>query len=299
MKLQNLIDIIKVLEKHGSEHVKASVLAESIGVSERQVRRYIGEIKEVFGNHIVSSKDGYILRENPLESLLHWDYDADVAYGAFFATPFADVVKMKKADTISLASVIEMRSRVKKSVLKDLLIALRQGRALKIRHDSKGDIKTHIIYPLKMFFDHGLVYTVCYDEAYEHLIDVQANKIISSKTLNNKLNNAEKREYLEYINKAWGNMVATYPNETRIFDVEFNVNEVIEPFFRGSPLHPSQTINTEVYPHRVKLPVHNLLEFSRFSLRFGKNIKILSPPELISHTKRYLAEMLDYYQSDE
>jgi predicted DNA-binding transcriptional regulator YafY len=146
-----------------------------------------------------------------------------------------------------------------------------------------------------LFLDPIETYLVAWDKNLERLLTFGISKIASIEAGDN----TEQNTYIVdkcrmYIGSAWGKMIR---NEAiGISTVSFDTDPYVSQYFASRQLHWKQiTLKRPDGGLHIELPVHNPLEIVRFLLRFGKGVTIKGNEEVLSEMKRFLGEMIEFY----
>ena len=296
LKLSGVLKFIDILSEYRWMSVDA--IARELEVGRRTVLRYANEIEEAFAPYpfLERGHEGYRLcRHDFVEHLQRMD--DFVGLSAAMSGPLSSLLPMPTAGSEKIQAIVgenlERQKALAPKRARLLIEAMREGRILAVTYDSGHGSEERRITPIKMFFDYGICYLVCHDQAHGHLILLALDKMRDEHKTNELLEPAALRELRAYTNSAWGKMIRHDSKQTT--DVVFDVSPAVAPYFTTSPLHASQKSVTLENGMRITICVHNETEIVRFLLRFGEAVKIIEPKSTIELTLQFLKTMQDHY----
>ena len=270
-----------------------------LGVARRTVCRYVQSLEDAFYPYLQvdSSKDGYkISKSEIIETLVNTgDYEGISVIAASPLNSIMDKSPVIPGDMASnINTILDLHKTARPEILKPLFDDLRKGSLSIIQYHSKNGVKTHHCFPVKLFADYYALYTICFDKDHGHLITLAVNRMENVQSAGEKLAPVLLAEFRNYISSAWGKMIRH--DLKKVSSAEFLLSNSYLPFFLKSPLHETQTIRQESERFYVTLKIHNPIEFVRWSMRFGTDLKILGPKEVLSELRNYLTEMRYHYE---
>lgn len=299
MKLENMIHIIQHLNHH--LWVPKKELALNLNIHERTLLRHIEEIRQAFSPYeiIESSRKGYKLADhNDFFEIMKRQEDYE-NMAAVLSTPLRSVIHTKKEYPSvfmeRINNIIDVRQAAPGDILQVLFIAMKENRYLKMEYKSHQEVKEHHCVPLKLYLDNAMLYLNVYDDDYGHMITMSLSRIQSVTLAPSGISTEEASNLRKYLNSAWGKMLRH--DQKAITQVTFEVDDITLVFFEKLPMHSSQTITHPHGTHVVTLNIHHPTEFTRYCLRFGPGVRIISPEEVLLEMKNYLHEMQTFYEA--
>lgn len=294
-KFEKMLRIFELLD---SQHwTKATDLARALNVDERTVFRYTRDIMNAFPDFPVleSGREGYRLVRNEMLSYLRSSDDL-IAVSALETSPFGKLARARKKTPQELyrkvMDRIEARAMIPEGLLKLLFQGLMEGRQQEIIYIANGK-ETRLSGCLLRLVSRDFVpYVLFLDQADWKVKTLAVNKIESISPTRDSLPKEQTEQAFHLINSAWGIMI----NDS-IETVTLEVSGNILPYFLKSPLHPSQKVlELENATASISLPVHNIQEFNRFILRFGRSARITKPEKAGKAMMEFLTDMMNWYQ---
>ena len=284
-KFERMMRILSLLSER--EWTSCQKLMDKLHVSRRTILRYIQDINIPFEDAgiglIESSRDGYkLIDTNFLDTLKGVNDYYTIA--AIQSTPFGKTLNtqpvMRNFLIEKIVPRIEISNQLSNEKLEPIFAALTHNAKLDIIYmRSNGTKGNYSILPLKLISNGGIYYLQCYDFGYEQLLNLTVNKIESFETGDPFKETKLIAEKLDYLNSRWGFMA----NDTKkyIADVTFETDRSIAELFNTNPLHSSMKYECVDGKHRFSLAVHNLLEFIRWSFKYGHHLTITGPEWVI------------------
>ncbi len=296
-KFSNFLRIFEILSE--TRWTKAFEIAMELDVSERTIWRYIAQINDGFPDYpvIESSKEGYRLVKNDFLTFLRKREDDSFALEAVLSqSPLGTIISRKSGGQevflSKLAGRLELKTSIPADKLRPIFNALMKSRCLITQYHKNKEINSIEFVPLRLVMEHNIPYLniLDLDDVIIKLIaiDKMEEIRISEKIVDPK----EIEKHRLFLQSAWGIMITE-----NIHNVRFQVISDILPYFKNTSIHSSQKFITVDNPFSViSVDVHNLREFVRFTLRFGRAIKIIDPEEAIEEVHEFLEDMLNYYK---
>jgi predicted DNA-binding transcriptional regulator YafY len=189
-----------------------------------------------------------------------------------------------------IGSKIESGLSIPSDVLKPLLQALLDCRVVKLKYKKRAAMLDLEVVPLRLVSNLGIPYLLVFDLADDKTKTFAVNKILSVSRSHIPAPEKEVDAAIAYVNGAWGIMIGR-----RTAEIVFEVDDDVVAYFEAQSLHPSQRIEKTQRKNLVYIPVHDIMEFVRWSLRFGTHIRIISPDEAIEQAKKYCTDMIKFY----
>lgn len=302
-KLERIFRILATLSEYEWTHARD--IAEMLGVDKRTVFRYIKDINIPFeenGPGLIESSNefGYRLKStNFIDKLKGIDDLQTIA--AIQTSPYAHNLMNRKIVSQDMMERVIPRlnqtNYIDDDTLKHLLDALYKGRILEVEYQKSGsEPKKYKILPLKLVSNGGTNYLnlYCFDEGYERILSFMVSKIvkISLKEVCRDKKLIESK--LDFINSRWGIFV----NEVDgyIDSVKFEVNDSLYQNLIKQPLHSSQEYIYSQGAHIFTLKIHNILEFARWTMKFGYQIRVIESQAVINAIKSEAYQLVEKYE---
>ena len=287
-KFGNLLGILQILRQN--DWTKSSEIAEKLGVDERTVFRYISEVEAAFAplRLIESSRDGY--------RLFHIELLQTHPNPAFPAalTGLGDGTDSENS-LLSLILWIEAKNETPNANFKNIVRALTEQHRLKLEAFVKGDRVEMTAVPLRLMLHHySITLNYIHSETGEYS-SIALNRILSATVIYTMPVTEEQfKEATAVVQSAWGVMVSNTPTK-----LEVQVSQDLMKYLSLHPLHSSQKLISESGGNaEFSIKVHNINEFVRFSMSFGKAMRIIAPKSAMKKARSYLEEMAEHYKSD-
>jgi predicted DNA-binding transcriptional regulator YafY len=295
-KTQKFENLLKIFSLLGAEKtLTAARLSKALEVSERTVFRYIAEINRAFKPLPVvkGGQEGFYLVKTDILDILK-SKDDYLTGAAVLGSSFSAAFRKKPAYPETLKKRVRQRIQafhhIPEPLLSPLLLGLFDEKPVKITYNSGNRTGKVNILPMMIVTATGIPYLIAYDIDKDGMKTYGITKIATAVRADCYVPVKKIDEARKHLESAWGIMTGGETTE-----VIFEAGEDILPYFTASPLHSSQRIERRGGAGRVSLPVHNISEFIRWSLRFGKSIRIIGPEKVREEALRFLREMEEFY----
>ncbi|MBN2836314.1 MAG: WYL domain-containing protein [Candidatus Delongbacteria bacterium] len=301
-KFERMMRILSILSEY--KWKTSGELADTLGVSDRSIKRYIQDINIPFEDIgiglIESSKNGYRLRDtNFLDRLKGIDDQYTIA--AINTSPFGESLNSKPVlNREILAKLLPRLQRpeiIDNPITKALLQALVQNRILSISYTkANGENKNYKIIPLKIVSNDGTQYLQCYclDKGYEKMLTFVISKIDDIKTRDVFSDRKLIVEKLAFIDSRWGTFISDKEDYTG--EVRFIVDESLHEKMQRNLLHSSQEYVMDEGEPVYTLKVHNIQEFARWTMKYSWHLDVIEPQSVIDILKREARDILEKYE---
>lgn len=298
-RIERLFKIIRLLS--GAPHrLSAEQIAQAVGVSSRNVMRDLNEIDMLIDIPLVDrSHDGFTMPDLKLIGLIT-EFDDMQSVSAEKSNQGNPLIKIDRE--VMTSGMVYQLIRLKEikagmsngSHFKKVFSALIQGLFVKITIKSDDEVEEHLCVPIKVYFDQQLLYISVFDDTFDHLILLEANKICSVRQAEKRLDRKKLAMFREYVNSAWGKMIRH--DQMLINQAVFTVDQFIGEYFHRHSLLESQIIQVDS-PGRyiVTMDIHQPVEFVRWILRFGDNVTVRGDEDVLREMHGYLAVMMKKY----
>lgn len=285
----------------GAPHrLSAEQIAQAVGVSSRNVMRDLNEIDMLIDIPLVDrSHDGFTMPDLKLIGLIT-EFDDMQSVSAEKSNQGNPLIKIDRE--VMTSGMVYQLIRLKEikagmsngSHFKKVFSALIQGLFVKITIKSDDEVEEHLCVPIKVYFDQQLLYISVFDDTFDHLILLEANKICSVRQAEKRLDRKKLAMFREYVNSAWGKMIRH--DQMLINQAVFTVDQFIGEYFHRHSLLESQIIQVDS-PGRyiVTMDIHQPVEFVRWILRFGDNVTVRGDEDVLREMHGYLAVMMKKY----
>jgi predicted DNA-binding transcriptional regulator YafY len=294
-KFANIVRLLDLLA--GGRWVAARELAGELGVDLRTVYRYIQEIDLAFSpaEVIESGRNGYRLVQSPFPGVSMRDCGL-LAAASGAASPFISGRSGDRADKAPgpLAGRIRLHRTIPATKAEPLLASLAANMPCRIEYATLPE-KRLIVQPLRIVSEHGIHYCQCLETATDRLLLLALDKMRTITPCRERLPSDRVKRALAALDAAWGIMAGRRPGVVR-----FSIDGALLPYFENGPLHASQTLlHSKDGGARLSLRVHDQEEFLRWTLRFGRHLRITGPESIKGKARRFHMTMWQFYNKEE